>query len=110
MDTVAICVITIEEQLEGWQRSLRQAKQDAQREQTYQRMAQTVESLSAWPVLRYTQPAMRRRAGFHRMHLNVGSNDLNIAAIALEYQATVVTRNLRDFGRVPGLTIADWSV
>ncbi len=43
------------------------------------------------------------------MKLNVGASDLRIAAIVLEHNATLVTRNLRDFGRVPGLKVVDWT-
>jgi tRNA(fMet)-specific endonuclease VapC len=43
------------------------------------------------------------------MKLNVGSNDLRIAATALVRRATVVTANVRDFSRVPGLDIEDWT-
>jgi len=35
--------------------------------------------------------------------------DLKIAALALELDATVVTNNIRDFSRVPGLKVEDWS-
>lgn len=110
MDPIAISVITILEQLEGWQRSLHQAKHDSLRAQIYRRMALTIESLSGWPVLPYTESAMQRRKTLLRTRLNVGSNDLKIAAIALDYQAILITRNLRDFARVPGLVLADWTI
>jgi tRNA(fMet)-specific endonuclease VapC len=109
-DTLTICVITVEEQLTGWQTALRQAKDDARREQVYRRMALAVESLSGWLVIPFTHSAMLRHRALLRLHRNVGSNDLKIAAVAIEFNATVITRNQRDFRQVAGLTLADWSV
>ena len=38
----------------------------------------------------------------------IGPYDLQIAAIALANDCTVVTHNVREFGRVPDLAIEDW--
>jgi tRNA(fMet)-specific endonuclease VapC len=38
----------------------------------------------------------------------IGERDLLIAAIARSRKLTVVTHNVGEFGRVPGLTIEDW--
>ena len=38
----------------------------------------------------------------------IGPYDLQIAAIALANGCTVVTHNVREFGRVPDLVIEDW--
>jgi tRNA(fMet)-specific endonuclease VapC len=109
-DRLTISVITIEEQLAGWQRALRQARDDARRAEVYRRMALTVETLADWGVLAFTVAGMTRHAAFLRQRLNVGTNDLKIAATALEAGAIVVSRNQRDFGRIPGVVLEDWSV
>jgi len=38
----------------------------------------------------------------------IGGNDLLIAAHGRALDATLVTHNLREFERVPGLSVADW--
>ena len=38
----------------------------------------------------------------------IGPCDLLIAATALEHGATLVTNSVREFVRVPGLTVEDW--
>jgi tRNA(fMet)-specific endonuclease VapC len=40
----------------------------------------------------------------------IGSNDLMIAAHVRSVDATLVTNNVREFGRVPGLMLENWTV
>jgi tRNA(fMet)-specific endonuclease VapC len=44
-----------------------------------------------------------------RRKLKLGKMDLRIAATVLERAAILVTRNVRDFQRVPGLRTEDWT-
>ena len=39
----------------------------------------------------------------------IGQNDTLIAAHALSLGATLVTNNAKHFGRVPGLSMANWA-
>ncbi|XZE45209.1 type II toxin-antitoxin system VapC family toxin [Pirellulaceae bacterium SH467] len=39
----------------------------------------------------------------------IGPYDLQIAAICLRHQCTLVTSNVSEFGRVDGLVVEDWS-
>ena len=48
------------------------------------------------------------RAHLEKQGLVIGSNDLLIAAICLAHGTTLVTHNVREFKRVPGLPIEDW--
>lgn len=38
----------------------------------------------------------------------IGPSDLLIASIALHHRLTLVTHNVAEFSRVPGLHLADW--
>jgi tRNA(fMet)-specific endonuclease VapC len=50
------------------------------------------------------------RHGLERAGSPIGPHDLQIAAIALAQGITLVTHNIAEFSRVPGLTIEDWEI
>jgi tRNA(fMet)-specific endonuclease VapC len=107
---LALSIITVEELWSGWWTATRQAKNPAQAAVAYDRLTETITELRNWLVVPFPLPAMYRHNVLKRQKLNVGGNDLKIAAIALELSAIVVTRNARDFNRVGGLSLEDWSV
>ncbi len=106
---IVTTVITVEEQLTGWQALLRQSKGDTHLAFTYQRMTDAVRSLAGFHILTFSEAAIVRYNTLLALKLNVGKMDLRIAAIALDAGATVITRNLRDFQRVPGLACENWA-
>lgn len=107
---LAISVISVEEQLSGWYSLLRRATQPPDVARAYQRLADAVQLYSGLLILSFTEPAIARFERLVALKLNVGRQDLRIAAIALESGRILVSRNLRDFQRVPGLVVEDWSV
>jgi tRNA(fMet)-specific endonuclease VapC len=49
------------------------------------------------------------RAALERKGLLIGAMDMLIAAHALHERATLVTRNITEFGRVEGLKVESWA-
>ena len=52
--------------------------------------------------------AARIRVELEAAGVGIGPQDTLIAATALRYQGTLVTRNVREFSRVAGLRWVDW--
>lgn len=50
------------------------------------------------------------RASLERIGKPIGSHDILIAARARRRNAVLVTANTREFARVPGLRIEDWTI
>jgi tRNA(fMet)-specific endonuclease VapC len=68
--------------------------------------------LSALDIEPWEAPADQRygtlRAKLTRSGKLIGANDLLIAAHALALDVTLVTDNVREFSRVPGLKLENW--
>jgi tRNA(fMet)-specific endonuclease VapC len=100
----------VQEQFTGWHTAVLRASRPDQLAAAYRNWVEAAESLAEFTIIGFDEPAIQRYASLSGLRLGVGRMDLRIAAIALEHGAAVVTRNRRDFSRVPGLAIVDWSV
>lgn len=60
-------------------------------------------------ILDFNSRAAEEFEQLRKQRIRIGSMDLKIAAIALASDATLLSRNIRDFGKVPGLKVEDWS-
>lgn len=109
-DTIGLTSVNVEEVLSGWYTRLRRARTNAELATASRLLADAAMLLGRFPINPLTEPALDRYDQLRRLKLNVGGMDLKIAAIALELGAIVVTDNVSDFGRVPGLVWEDWTV
>ena len=73
-------------------------------------MRQSLYFCTAFAIWSYTPDAANIRAALLRQKVRVGTQDMRIASIALANNATLLTRNRRDFEKVPGLLFADWTL
>jgi tRNA(fMet)-specific endonuclease VapC len=108
---VALSAISFQEQISGWLARLNTLTAPPQLADWYDRLvARMFPVWRRYQMLPFSLAAILRFQHLRSLRLNVGLMDLRLAAVALENNLTVVTRNLRDFGRIPGLQTEDWSV
>jgi tRNA(fMet)-specific endonuclease VapC len=102
--------INAEEQLRGRLAQIAEAKDEAKQAVAYQWLTETITFLSTFQILQYTAPAQAMYQMLKSQRLRVGTQDLRIAAIALAHNGILLTRNLKDFERIPNLSTQDWSI
>jgi len=105
---VGISVVTVEEVLRGRLAQVARAAVGPTRIFSYRLLTQALQVFTGFPIVPFDQAA---EDAFQQVRsIRIGTRDLKIASIALANQLMVVTRNRRDFARVRGLIMVDWSV
>jgi len=95
--------------MRGWLSWISQAKSLNQQVERYSMLKRMVVSFSQIELLDFDGTAASEFERLRKQHPRIGTMDLKIAAIAIANDATLLSRNLKDFGRVPGLKVEDWS-
>ncbi len=106
---VATSIVTYEEQTRGWLGYAAKAKTLVQIVEAYGRLSRSLDAYRKINVLKFDEISAVEFQRLQKLKLRIGTMDLRIAAIALANSATVLTRNLKDFNQVPGLSVEDWT-
>ncbi len=110
-EVVAITIVTRLEALEGRIAFMMKAANGEQLMRAQQWLQRTEANLALLPIVLFDAAAsaefdrLRQTKGLKKM----GRGDMLIASIALANKATLVTRNRKDFSKVPGLQIENWA-
>lgn len=104
----AMTAITLEEQMRGWLAAIRRARRVHDQILYYTRLVSLVRFVSKWDILPFNEPAADRFEALRKARIRIGTQDLKIASIALEQGALLLSANLCDFERVPGLRVENW--
>jgi tRNA(fMet)-specific endonuclease VapC len=107
----AIPVVAAEEILRGRLNAIRQAEAGKLRltvARAYDLLRESLSDFRRLLVLPYTDGAELLFQEWRKQGGRIATHDLRIAALSMDHGAKLVSRNRRDFDRVPGLVVEYW--
>ena len=107
-EPLAIPIVAVEEQCKGWLARLNRTRNIHDQINSYERLAELFDFLAEWDIISLNEAAADLYAQLRRQKIRIGSQDLKIAAIAITRNALLLSANLRDFQKAPGLRVESW--
>ncbi len=107
---VAYSIISLQEQLLGCHTYLSRARTSTHLVRGYEMLRRAFQDFSAVALIDFDSTAGATFDSLIRLRIRISTMDLRIAAIALSQGLILLTRNARDFSKVPGLITEDWTI
>ena|SRR5262245_13289579 len=107
---LTFCIVSFHEQVIGCHTYIAQAKLPVDIIRGYGMLDRVLSAFAAAVVLPFDTNASTVFGNLRAQRVRIATMDLRIASIALSEGLTLLTRNARDLGKVPGLAIEDWTV
>lgn len=107
---LVFCVVSFHEQVLGCHSYITRARKPAEVVRGYAMLDRVLDAFAAAEVLPFDTAASAMFDNLTAQNMRLATMDLRIAAIALSRGLILLTRNAHDFGKVPGLSIQDWTV
>ncbi|MCF2150184.1 type II toxin-antitoxin system VapC family toxin [Desmonostoc muscorum LEGE 12446] len=107
-------MITFEEKVKGWLNIINKYNNQTSKYEKliwgYKGLSDELEYFKNIKLLEFDTRACNFYAELVRQKIRIGTQDLRIAAITLSVNGILVTRNRRDFEKVPNLCLEDWTI
>lgn len=109
IEDIATTIISFDEQMRGWMSVVARANSVERLIITYAKLDRFLDLFRRVPTVSFDEEAGRIFANLKKQHPRLGTMDLRIASTVMAKNAILVSRNLADFERIPGLTVEDWT-
>lgn len=106
----AVSTVTFHEQMLGSHTYINRARTLNDTVKGYEMMTRLVRDFKVLPLVSFDAGAATLLSQSQLQRIQLGKMDARIAAIALSRGLILLTCNRRDFGKVAGLVIEDWTV
>jgi tRNA(fMet)-specific endonuclease VapC len=109
-EAVAVTIVSVEEQMRGWLAYIARAKTKESKIDAYGRLHELINDFSTRRILEFDAASANNLGRLLKAKIRIGTADLKIAAITLANSATLLSRNLKHFRKVPALRVEDWTL
>jgi len=106
----AVSIITFHEQILGCHAYINRDRTLDNVVKGYEIMARLVSDFKTLPIISFDSGAAKTFEQLQPQQIQLAKMDGRIAAIALYRELILLTRNHRDFNKVAGLAIEDWTI
>lgn len=107
---IGTTIITVEEQWRGWFAVIARHRDIRRQVRAYQELVELHAFLNGWTILPFDDAAADRFEQLRAAGARIGSMDLKIASIALVHAAVVLSANLQEIQKIPGLRVENWLI
>jgi tRNA(fMet)-specific endonuclease VapC len=105
---IGTTIVSVEEQWRGWLAVIARVRDVNRHVAPYRELSGLLDFLQRWTIIPFGEPAAAEYSRLRAAGIRIGTMDLKIASIALVYQALLLSANLDDFRKVPGLRVENW--
>jgi tRNA(fMet)-specific endonuclease VapC len=105
----AVTITTAEEKLRGRLLACHRATDPDDYIQATIKLRKTIADLQDRRILDFDDRAADQFRSLKSQRIRIGTMDLRIAAIVLAHDGLLISRNLKDFRKVPNLRVEDWT-